>query len=66
MRQIRPYWATPRYALLEGELMRERGQASQGLSGFLRLGVADQDVNPGTDPALDDVGIVGMRTSFTF
>jgi len=34
------------YALVEGELYREPGQISQGLSGFLRLGVADQDVNP--------------------
>ncbi len=33
------------YALIEGELYREPGQVSQGLSGFLRLGVADQDVN---------------------
>lgn len=34
------------YALVEGELYREPGQISQGLSGFLRLGTADQDVNP--------------------
>jgi porin len=34
------------YALVEGELYREQGQISQGLSGFLRVGVADQAVNP--------------------
>jgi len=34
------------YALLEGELFREPGQPTQGLSGFLRVGMADQDVNP--------------------
>jgi porin len=34
------------YALVEGELYREPGQISQGLSGFLRVGLADADVNP--------------------
>jgi porin len=34
------------YALLEGELYAEPGQTSQGLSGFLRVGVADDAVNP--------------------
>lgn len=34
------------YALLEGEIFREADQRSQGLSGFLRVGVADADVNP--------------------
>ena len=33
------------YGLLEGALYTEPGQLVQGLSGFLRLGVADQDVN---------------------
>ncbi len=34
------------YALLEGELYREPGQVTQGLSGFVRIGVADRRVNP--------------------
>lgn len=34
------------YALLEGDLYREPGQFLQGLSGFLRLGWADEAVNP--------------------
>ncbi len=34
------------YALLEGDLYREPGQYLEGLSGFLRVGVADQAVNP--------------------
>ena len=34
------------YALLEGDLYREPGQYLQGLSGFLRIGVADETVNP--------------------
>jgi porin len=34
------------YALLEGDLYREPGQFLQGLSGFLRLGFADEAVNP--------------------
>ena len=34
------------YALLEGDLYREPGQYLQGLSGFLRLGIADETVNP--------------------
>ena len=34
------------YALLEGDLYREPGQYLQGLSGFLRVGVADETVNP--------------------
>ena len=33
------------YALVEGELFREAGERRQGLSGFLRFGMADQDVN---------------------
>jgi len=33
------------YALLEGDLYREPGQFLQGLSGFLRVGVADDAVN---------------------
>lgn len=33
------------YGLLEGTLYTEPGQLTQGLSGFLRLGVADEDVN---------------------
>ena len=33
------------YALLEGDLYREPGQFLQGLSGFLRVGVADEAVN---------------------
>jgi porin len=33
------------YALLEGDLYREPGQVTQGLSGFLRIGVADDRVN---------------------
>jgi len=33
------------YGLLEGALYTEPGQLTQGLSGFLRLGVADEDVN---------------------
>lgn len=32
------------YALLEGELYREPGESTQGLSGLVRVGVADQDV----------------------
>ena len=34
------------YALLEGDLYREPGQYLEGLSGFLRVGVADAAVNP--------------------
>lgn len=34
------------YGLLEGTLFSEPGQLTQGLSGFLRLGLADEDVNP--------------------
>ena len=34
------------YALLEGDLYREPGQTLEGLSGFLRVGVADETVNP--------------------
>lgn len=34
------------YALIEGELFREPEQATQGLSGFLRVGYADKQVNP--------------------
>jgi porin len=34
------------YALLEGGLYSEPGQAVQGLSGFLRVGFADETVNP--------------------
>ena len=34
------------YALLEGDLFREPGQYLEGLSGFLRVGVADETVNP--------------------
>lgn len=34
------------YGLLEGGLFYEPGQLTQGLSGFLRFGVADEDVNP--------------------
>lgn len=34
------------YALVEGDLYREPGQYLEGLSGFLRIGVADQAVNP--------------------
>jgi porin len=34
------------YALLEGDLYREPGQYLEGLSGFLRVGVADEAVNP--------------------
>lgn len=34
------------YALLEGSLYAEPGQVVQGLSGFLRIGFADQTVNP--------------------
>jgi porin len=33
------------YALLEGDLYAEPGQTRQGLSGFLRVGVADDAVN---------------------
>jgi porin len=33
------------YALVESELYREAGQRTQGLSGFLRAGMADQNVN---------------------
>jgi porin len=33
------------YGLLEGSLFSEPGQLTQGLSGFLRLGMADEDVN---------------------
>ena len=33
------------YGLLEGALFSEPGQLTQGLSGFLRLGMADEDVN---------------------
>jgi porin len=33
------------YALVEGDLYRERGRSLQGLSGFLRVGVADDAVN---------------------
>ena len=33
------------YALVEGELFREAKQRTQGLSGFLRVGVADPNVN---------------------
>lgn len=34
------------YALVEGNLYREPGQFIQGLSGFLRVGLADDAVNP--------------------
>jgi porin len=34
------------YALLEGGLYSEPGQTAQGLSGFLRVGLADETVNP--------------------
>jgi porin len=34
------------YALLEGVLYREPDRRTQGLSAFLRMGMADQDVNP--------------------
>jgi porin len=34
------------YALAESELFRETEQPTQGLSAFLRVGVADEDVNP--------------------
>jgi len=34
------------YALLEGDLYREPGQYLEGLSGFLRVGIADETVNP--------------------
>jgi porin len=34
------------YVLLESDLYREPGQFLQGLSGFLRVGVADDAVNP--------------------
>lgn len=34
------------YALLEGSLYGEPGRAVQGLSGFMRIGFADQTVNP--------------------
>jgi len=34
------------YALLEGDLYREPNQYLQGLSGFLRVGMADETVNP--------------------
>lgn len=33
------------YGLVEGALYTEPGQLTQGLSGFLRLGLADEDVN---------------------
>jgi porin len=33
------------YGLLEGAVFQEPGQLTQGLSGFLRLGMADEDVN---------------------
>lgn len=33
------------YGLVEGALFTEPGQQTQGLSGFLRLGLADEDVN---------------------
>jgi len=34
------------YALLEGDLYHESGSLLQGLSGFLRIGLADDAVNP--------------------
>lgn len=65
------------YGLLEGELFREPGEAAQGLSGFLRAGAADPQVNavgyslsgglaytgllPGRD---EDVAAFGVSVAF--
>ncbi len=65
------------YALLEGSLYSEPGQVVQGLSGFLRVGFADDTVNPvgryagaglvytGLLPARDD-DVLGLGFSAAF
>lgn len=65
------------YALLEGSLYSEPGQVVQGLSGFLRIGFADDTVNPvgryagaglvytGLLPARDD-DVLGLGFSAAF
>ncbi|MBB3104752.1 carbohydrate porin [Azomonas macrocytogenes] len=70
------------YALIEGELFREPDQSVQGLSGFLRLGLADKKVNqlrwsasgglvytgllPGRDEDVTGFGISLASNSGTF
>ncbi len=44
------------YVLAERTLLAEKGHPSQGLSGFVRLGVASEDVNP-----VDWSGSLGLR-----
>ncbi|HRP35864.1 MAG TPA: carbohydrate porin [Gammaproteobacteria bacterium] len=65
------------YALLEGSLYGEPGQAVQGMSGFVRIGFADQKVNPigryagaglvytGLLPARDE-DVLGLGVSVAF